>query len=106
NEQFAPVAAIIPFADEEEAVRIANDSDYGLTGSIFTENNEHGVETALQIQSGMMHVNDQSINSESNITFGGEKSSGLGRYGGEWSLEEFTTLQWISVQNKARPFPF
>lgn len=106
NEQFAPVAAIIPFADEEEAVRIANDSDYGLTGSIFTENNEHGVETALQIQSGMMHVNDQSINSESNIPFGGEKSSGLGRYGGEWSLEEFTTLQWISVQNKARPFPF
>ncbi|WP_338448957.1 aldehyde dehydrogenase family protein [Niallia oryzisoli] len=106
NEQFAPVAALLPVDSEEEAIRIANDSEYGLSGSIFTSDLEHGVEVALQIQTGMIHVNDQSVNCESNVPFGGEKSSGLGRYGGHWSLEEFTTTRWVSVQNENRPFPF
>ena len=106
NEQFAPVAAIIPVDSEEEAIQIANESDYGLSGSIFTSDLEYGVEVALQIHTGMIHVNDQSVNTESNIPFGGEKSSGLGRYGGEWSLEEFTTTRWVSVQKEKRLFPF
>ncbi|QGQ45998.1 aldehyde dehydrogenase family protein [Metabacillus sediminilitoris] len=106
NEQFAPVAAILPVESEEEAIQIANESDYGLSGSIFTRDVEHGVEVALQIETGMIHVNDQSVNTESNIPFGGEKSSGLGRYGGDWSLEEFTTTRWVSVQKEKRPFPF
>lgn len=106
NEQFAPVAAIIPVDSEEEAINIANDSDFGLSGSVFTKDVDHGVEVALQIQTGMIHVNDQSVNCESNIPFGGEKSSGLGRYGGEWSLDEFTTQRWVSVQQEPRPFPF
>ncbi|HZH58794.1 MAG TPA: aldehyde dehydrogenase family protein [Metabacillus sp.] len=106
NEQFAPVAAIIPVGSEEEAIKIANESDYGLSGSIFTGDIENGVDVALQIHTGMIHVNDQSVNTESNIPFGGEKSSGLGRYGGDWSLEEFTTTRWVSVQNEKRPFPF
>ena len=106
NEQFAPVAAIIPVDSEEEAIQIANESDYGLSGSIFTSDLEYGVEVALQIHTGMIHVNDQSVNTESNIPFGGEKSSGLGRYGGEWSLEEFTTTRWVSVQKEKRCFRF
>lgn len=106
NEVFGPVAAILPVDSEEEAIRIANDSDYGLSGSIFTRDLEHGVDVALQIETGMIHVNDQSVNCEPIIPFGGEKSSGLGRYGGEWSLEEFTTLRWVSVQKEKRPFPF
>ncbi|KAA9024004.1 aldehyde dehydrogenase family protein [Niallia endozanthoxylica] len=106
NEQFAPVAAILPVDSEAEAIRIANDSEYGLSGSIFTGDLEHGVEVALQIQTGMIHVNDQSVNCESNVPFGGEKSSGVGRYGGHWSLDEFTTTRWVSVQKENRPFPF
>lgn len=106
NEQFAPVAAILPAESEEDAIAIANESEYGLSGSIFTGDLEHGVEVALQIHTGMIHVNDQSVNCESNVPFGGEKSSGLGRYGGHWSLEEFTTTRWVSVQKENRPFPF
>ncbi len=106
NEVFGPVASILPVDSEEEAIRIANESDYGLSGSIFTKDLEHGVQVALQIETGMIHVNDQSVNCEPIIPFGGEKSSGVGRYGGDWSLEEFTTLRWISVQKETRPFPF
>ena len=106
NELFGPVAAILPVDSEEEAIRIANESDYGLSGSVFTSDVEHGVNVALQVQTGMIHVNDQSVNCEPNIPFGGEKSSGLGRYGGEWSLDEFTTTRWVSVQKQPRPFPF
>lgn len=106
NELFGPVAAILPVDSEEEAIRIANESDFGLSGSVFTNDVEHGVNVALQVHTGMIHVNDQSINCEPTIPFGGEKSSGLGRYGGEWSLDEFTTLRWVSVQKQPRPFPF
>lgn len=106
NEQFAPVAAIIPVDSEEEAIRVANDTDVGLSGSLFTSNLEHGVEVALQVETGMIHVNDQSVNCEATAPFGGEKASGIGRYGGEWSLDEFTTTRWVSVQKQPRPFPF
>lgn len=106
NEVFGPVANILPVESEEEAIRIANDSEYGLSGSIFTRDLEHGVHVALQIETGMIHVNDQSINTEPNVPFGGEKSSGLGRHGSDWSLEEFTSLRWVSVQKEKRPFPF
>ena len=106
NEVFGPVASILPFSNEDEAIQIANDSEYGLSGSIFTKNLEHGVDLALQIETGMVHVNDQSCNCEPIIPFGGEKSSGMGRCGGDWSLEEYTTLRWVSVQKELRPFPF
>lgn len=106
NELFGPVACIIPVDSEEEAIRIANESEYGLSGSLFTGDLEHGVDVALQIETGMIHINDQSVNCESVAPFGGEKSSGLGRYGGDWSLEEFTTTRWVSVQKENRAFPF
>lgn len=106
NEVFGPVASIMSVNSAEEAVNIANDSEHGLTGSIFTQNLERGVNLALQIETGMVHINDQSCNCEPAIPFGGEKSSGLGRCGGDWSLEEYTTLRWISVQKETRPFPF
>ena len=106
NEQFAPVAAIIPVDSEEEAIRVANDTDVGLSGSLFTSNLEHGVEVTLQVETGMIHVNDQSVNCEATAPFGGEKASGVGRYGGEWSSDEFTTTRWVSVQKQPRPFPF
>ncbi|MED1915525.1 aldehyde dehydrogenase family protein [Bacillus thuringiensis] len=106
NEVFGPVANILPVDSEEEAIRIANETDFGLSGSLFTRDLEHGVEVALQIETGMMHINDQSINTEPNVPFGGEKSSGLGRHGSDWSLHEFTSPRWVSVQKETRPFPF
>jgi aldehyde dehydrogenase (NAD+) len=106
NEMFGPVVTIIPVDSEEEAICVANDTPYGLSGSVHTRSVEKGVEIAKQMETGMVHVNDQSVNDEPLVAFGGEKDSGLGRFGGEWSLEEFTTLQWISTQNKPREYPF
>jgi len=106
NEIFGPVASIIPFDGDDEAIRIANDSQSGLSGAVYTSDLERGVEVAKRIQTGMVHVNDQSVNDEPIIAFGGEKSSGIGRFGGEWTLEEFTTVKWISIQKHPRAYPF
>ncbi len=105
NEIFGPVASIIKAKDEEEAIQIANDSPYGLSGSIFIENLHHGVEVAKKIKTGMIHINDQSVNDEAHVPFGGEKASGIGRFNGEWAIEKFTTVKWIGVTNGYRDFP-
>ena len=105
EEAFGPVASILKANDEAHALTIANDSPYGLTGSIFTENLHHGVELAKQIKTGMVHINDQSVNDEAHVPFGGEKDSGVGRFNGEWAIEKFTTVKWIGVQNGYREYP-
>lgn len=105
NEIFGPVAAIIQAEDEKDAIQIANDSPYGLSGSIFTEDRHHGVELALQIETGMMHINDQSVNDEAHVSFGGEKESGIGRFNGEWAMDKFTTVKWVGVQSGYRDYP-
>ncbi|MFF2154985.1 aldehyde dehydrogenase family protein [Paenibacillus chitinolyticus] len=106
EELFGPVVCIIPFETEADAIEIANDTRFGLSGAIHTSNLERGVEMAKKIHTGMIHVNDVTINDEPIVAFGGEKQSGLGRLNGEWSLDEFTTLKWISVNYKQRKFPY
>ncbi|KRG13810.1 aldehyde dehydrogenase family protein [Lederbergia galactosidilytica] len=106
NEMFGPVVTIIPFSTEEEAIEMCNDTPYGLSGAVHAGSIEKGVEIALQLETGMVHINDQSVNDEPLIAFGGEKQSGIGRFGGRWSLDEFTTFQWISAQNQHREYPF
>jgi aldehyde dehydrogenase (NAD+) len=106
NEMFGPAVCVIPFDTPQDAIRIANDSPYGLSGAIHTRDAEYGAELAKQIESGMVHVNDGTINDDPLIAFGGEKASGVGRLNGKWALEEFTTLKWVSVQHKTRHYPF
>ncbi|MFI6878671.1 aldehyde dehydrogenase family protein [Streptomyces sp. NPDC050400] len=106
QEIFGPVALLIPFDGDEEAVRIANDTPYGLSGAVHTGNIERGVEFAQQIDTGMIHVNDGTVHDEPLVAFGGEKRSGLGRLNGEATVEAFTTQKWISVQHGRSQFPF
>lgn len=106
TEIFGPIAMIIPFDDEKEALELANETEYGLSGAVFTKDFERGIEFARQLESGMAHVNDQTVNSAPNTPFGGVKASGLGRYGGEWGFEEFTSVKWVSVQRERRNYPF
>ncbi|MGB3437333.1 MAG: aldehyde dehydrogenase family protein [Actinophytocola sp.] len=106
EELFGPVACLVPFDTEDEAVHIANDTRFGLSGAIHTRDLDHGVELAKRIHTGMIHVNDATIHDETIVPFGGEKQSGLGRLNGDWSLEEFTTLKWISVNRGRRQFPY
>lgn len=102
NEVFGPVVCLIRAKDEEEALAIANDTEYGLSGSVFTEDLFHGMEVAKRIVTGMVHVNDQSINDEPHVMFGGEKMSGIGRFNNHWVIDKFTTDKWISVQTNPR----
>ncbi|MGG4456191.1 aldehyde dehydrogenase family protein [Brevibacillus porteri] len=106
KELFGPAVCIMSFASEEEAIRIANETPFGLSGAIHTRDLERGAQMAKRMETGMIHINDGTINDEPIVAFGGEKHSGLGRLNGQWSLEEFTTLKWISVQHKKRQFPY
>ncbi|MEV5873400.1 aldehyde dehydrogenase family protein [Streptomyces sp. NPDC052101] len=106
QEVFGPVVFLIPFEGEEEAVRIVNDTPYGLSGAVHTGDIERGVAFAKQIDTGMFHVNDGTVHDEPIVPFGGEKHSGLGRLNGETTLESFTTVKWISVQHGRSGFPF
>lgn len=106
TELFAPIATIIKADSDEDAIAIANDTEYGLSSSIFTTDLEKGEKFGLEIESGMTHINDQTVNDSPIIPFGGCKASGLGRFGNPWIVEEFTLTKWVSVQTKYRQFPF
>jgi acyl-CoA reductase-like NAD-dependent aldehyde dehydrogenase len=106
QELFGPVVCLMPFDTEDEAVEIANDTPFGLSGAVHTRNLDHGVELAKRINTGMIHINDTTIHDEPIVAFGGDKHSGFGRLNGEWSLNEFTTLKWISVHRGRRQFPY
>jgi aldehyde dehydrogenase (NAD+) len=106
DQVFGPVVFLVPFDGEEEAVRIVNDTRYGLSGAVHTRDIERGVTFAKRIDTGMFHVNDATVHDEPTVPFGGEKHSGVGRLNGEATLEAFTTLKWISVQHGRSVFPF
>lgn len=105
TELFAPIASIIKARTDEEAIAMANDTEYGLSAAIFTSDIEKGEKLALEIDSGMTHVNDQTVNCEPNTPFGGNKCSGVGRFGSPWIVEEFTIPKWVSVQANYREYP-
>jgi aldehyde dehydrogenase (NAD+) len=106
QEVFGPVAFLIPFDGEEEALRIVNDTPYGLSGAVHTADVERGVAFAQQVDSGMFHVNDGTVHDEPLVPFGGEKHSGVGRLNGDTTADAFTTVKWISVQHGRSTFPF
>ena len=107
TELFSPIASILPVSGEEEAISVANDCDFGLSGAVFSGSLERGIKVAQRIETGMIHVNDQTVNIDPCTPFGGEKSSGIGRHcGAEWAIEDYTTFKWISVQHEYRTWPF
>lgn len=105
DETFGPVVPVIPFSTDEDAIAIANDTEYGLSSGIITANEERALEMARSLQTGMCHVNCSSVNDEPHVPFGGSKASGLGRHGGRWSMETFTETRWITLDRGERPYP-
>lgn len=106
EEIFGPAVGLISFKDDAEALDLANGTEFGLSGALHTRDLQRGIQFAKQVETGMIHINDQSVNDEMNTPFGGEKNSGVGRFGGEFILEEMTTVQWVSVQVEPRQYPF
>ncbi len=106
EETFGPVVVLIPVKDAEEAIRLANDTTYGLSAGIITGDPERGMALAERIQAGMVHVNDSSVHDEPHAPFGGIKGSGLGRHGGKAAIEAFTEQRWVSLQTERRHYAF
>lgn len=105
NETFGPLAPVIPFRTDEEAVAIANDTPYGLSSGVCTRDEQRGLAIAEGLQTGMTHINCSPINDEPNAPFGGAKSSGVGRYGGRWGMENFTETRWITLERGGKKIP-
>lgn len=105
HETFGPVVSVIPFATDEEAVALNNDTEYGLSAGIMTRDEDRALRMARSLETGMCHVNCSPVNDEPHAPFGGSKASGMGRYGGRWSVETFTETRWITLDRGERPFP-
>jgi benzaldehyde dehydrogenase (NAD) len=105
EESFGPLASIIVVDGVEEAIAVANDTEYGLSAAIFSENVPAALELAQRIESGICHINDTTVQDEPQMPFGGVKASGWGRFGGRAALEEFTELRWITIQETERHYP-
>ena len=97
NEVFGPVCSVIRVHSESEAIEIANDTEYGLSGCLWTKDVYHGMQLAKQIQTGNMHINAHPISAESHMLFGGEKASGRGRTGGQWFINTYTKERMITA---------
>jgi aldehyde dehydrogenase (NAD+) len=105
EELFGPIAPIIRVRGEEEALHVANDTEYGLSGAVFTRDLARGLHFAQRIEAGMAHINDQPVNDMPYNPFGGEKNSGIGRFNGRWAVDAFTTDQWVTIQHTPRQYP-
>jgi vanillin dehydrogenase len=106
EESFGPVVSLISAADSEDALRIANDTSYGLSAALITNDLQKAIDLSMRLEAGMVHVNDCTISDEPHVPFGGVKNSGFGREGGQYSMEEMTELKWVTVQLGKRVFPF
>lgn len=106
EEIFGPAVVVIPVADDDEAVAIANDTEHGLTAGIITENSRRGFALARRIRTGIVHVGNQTIDDEPQVPFGGVKASGYGRFGGRWGIEAFSATRWVTVADGHGHYPF
>ena len=105
DESFGPVVAMIRATDEEDAIRLANDSAYGLSASVFTRDTARGLGVARRIQSGICHVNGPTVHDEAQMPFGGVGASGYGRFGGKAGIDSFTELRWITIETQPGHYP-
>jgi benzaldehyde dehydrogenase (NAD) len=107
QEIFGPVAPVVSFADDDEAVALANGTEYGLAAAVQSGSPQRAAAIAAQLHAGMVHINDQTVNEEPPAPFGGfGASSNGGHFGGVGQLELWTEWQWVTARDKAGPFPF
>jgi acyl-CoA reductase-like NAD-dependent aldehyde dehydrogenase len=105
DESFGPVVGIIRARDADHAVELANDTEYGLSASVFTTDIAKGLGIARRIESGICHVNGPTVHDEAQMPFGGMKQSGYGRFGGRQGIDSFTETRWITVETQPGHFP-
>lgn len=106
EESFGPSVSITRVKNDEEAICLANQTEYGLSAAVFSRNISRALGVARQIQSGICHINSSTVHDEAQMPFGGVKGSGYGRFGGDAAIHEFTELRWITIQTTPRHYPF
>jgi acyl-CoA reductase-like NAD-dependent aldehyde dehydrogenase len=106
DELFGPVAAVIKADDAGHALALANDTAYGLSSAVLTNDLQLAMKFALELEAGMVHINGPTVHDEATVPFGGVKDSGNGREGGHWSMDELTETKWITIQLGRRFYPF
>lgn len=106
EESFGPVVAVVHAKDEADAIRLANDTEYGLSAAVFTRDTARGFRVARKIRSGMCHINGPTVHDEAQMPFGGVGASGYGRFGGKAGIDQFTELRWITIETQPGHYPF
>jgi acyl-CoA reductase-like NAD-dependent aldehyde dehydrogenase len=105
EESFGPVAVVLRGAGDEELLRLANDSEFGLSAAIFSRDVSRALLLAQRVESGICHINGPTVHDEAQMPFGGVKASGYGSFGSKASIDFFTQLRWVSIQNGPRHYP-
>ena len=105
EESFGPVVCVVRARDTEDAIRIANDTEYGLSAAVFSRDIARAMGVARRIDSGICHINGPTVHDEAQMPFGGTKASGYGRFGGKAAIEEFTDLRWITIETQPGRYP-
>ena len=106
EESFGPVKPIIRVKGEDEAVRVANDTEYGLSSAVFSKDIQRAMAVAGRVDSGICHINGPTVSDEAQMPFGGTKASGHGRFGGKAAMAQFTELRWITIEDPNQHYPF
>jgi len=106
DELFGPVAAVTRADNADHALALANNSSYGLSSAVLTNDLQLAMRFALELEAGMVHLNGPTVHDEPTVPFGGVKDSGSGREGGRWSVEEMTEVKWVTIQMGRRHYPF
>jgi acyl-CoA reductase-like NAD-dependent aldehyde dehydrogenase len=106
EESFGPVKPVVRVSGDDEAIRVANDTDYGLSSAVFSANVQRALGVAARLESGICHINGPTVNDEAQMPFGGVKGSGYGRFGGKAAIAEFTDLRWVTIEDPKQGYPF
>jgi acyl-CoA reductase-like NAD-dependent aldehyde dehydrogenase len=105
EESFAPVLTVQRVDSDDEAVKVANDSEFGLSAAVFSRDIARALDVAKRVESGICHINGPTVHDEAQMPFGGVKGSGYGRFGSKASIAEFTDLRWVTIQTGPRHYP-
>jgi acyl-CoA reductase-like NAD-dependent aldehyde dehydrogenase len=106
EESFGPVKPVIRVKGDEEAIRAANDTEYGLSSAVFSADVRRAMTVAKRLHAGICHINGPTLNDEAQMPFGGVGASGYGRFGGKAAIAEFTDLRWITIEDPKQHYPF
>ena len=105
DETFGPITTVVRAKNTEDAVRLANETEYGLSAGVFGRDTHRALQVAMRIDCGSVHVNGPTVQNEAQAPYGGMKNSGYGRFDGRAVIDEFTELKWITVEPLKQQYP-